>query len=252
MPDDKDLDEVMDRWDADFRSDSNLAFRVVAEGARRQRAQGATDSLIDWLKTALERPGLAAAFAILFILVGVGIGQFLQLRARSTEEDLTLTYRLTIDPLYRLKAVAGVDDLNSSDALKSPRLTEEQANVLLSSLGWLQGELGLSEPQYEKISALHSDYEREFDALFVELIQSHQAYQEIDSKRLANDVIDYFELYQLLQEQRRLSEESSRLTSELMQKVSQIIEPAQRERYRKLLHNVYPNFAKAGDARRDV
>lgn len=250
---DETLDKVMDRWESKFSADSGLLFKVMAEGARREREASSDEpgSLIEWLRGTLARPAFAAGFAVLFIFVGAGVSQFFHQGLGRNAEDLTLTYRLSIDPLYRMKAVAGIEDLKSGVA-EDAQLSKEQATVLLTSLGWLQGELGLTEPQYDKISALHSDYGSEFDKLFAELMQSHQAYREIDRKRMSNDVVDYFELYELLQRQKQLSEESSRLTAELMERVSEVINPEQRERYRKLFSGVYPDHSRTEKANTDA
>src|SRR5690606_37306209 len=111
-------------------------------------------------------------------------------------EEMTLTYRLSIDPLYRLEAVAGFGDAKGARETDSGP-TASEAPVLLAGLDWLQGELDLSKPQYERVSAVHGDYEVAFDELFVDLMASHRQYKQFDRKRMSNDVIDYFQLYEL-------------------------------------------------------
>lgn len=249
MPDDDKLLRALDRWESDYSPDRGLAARVRAEGERRREAaflREEEDSLFAWFRNTLARPGLAAAIAVMFILVGVGASQLFMQGLRPADDEVTLTYRLSIDPLYRLKAVTGVDDIRGSGRQNAA------PQVLLTGLGWLQGELDLSQPQYDTIYRLHGDYEKAFDELFVELLESHQAYQELDKRRMSNDVIDYFEVYELLQTQKRLSEESTRLTAELLEKVEAVIEPSQRARYRKLMDNLYPSLAEAGSVKADV
>ena len=251
MSDNDKLRRALDRWDSGFRPDSQLLFKVRAEAERRREAELSWEderSFLGWLRNALARPVFAGGFACLFALVGVGVSQLFLHGFNRASDELTLTYRLSIDPLYRLQAVAGVDEIKGQSGSAGT-----QAPVLLAGLGWLQGQLDLSRPQYERISALHGDYEGAFDDLFVRLLESHHAYQEFDRKRMSNDVIDYFKVYELLQTQKQLSEESTRLTEELLEKVGDVIEPGQRARYRKLLDNVYPGFGGEKDAgSRDV
>lgn len=247
MSDNDKLRRALDRWDSGFRADPHLLFKVRAEAERRREEELAWEDerpFFGWLKSALARPAFAGGFACLFVLVGVGVSQLFLNGFSRTSDELTLTYRLSIDPLYRLQAVAGVDEIRGQASVPGA-----QAPVLLAGLGWLQGQLDLSPPQYDQISALHGDYKSAFDTLFVRLLESHHDYQEFDRMRMSNDVIDYFKVYELLQTQKQLSEESTRLTAELLEKVGEVIEPGQRARYRKLLDNVYPGLAGEKDAR---
>ncbi|MDQ8184494.1 hypothetical protein [Pelagicoccus sp. SDUM812002] len=235
MSDDDKIDEILNRWDDGYSVDSELAERVRAQA----EAPSPGEEIVVWIGNALLRPGLAASFAAVFVLVGMGLSQLITGGARDSREELTLSYRLSIDPIYRLQAMTGADQFAHQGGVATPRKPVE-ASVLLAGLGWLQGALDLSEPQYRKVSALHNYYEVAFDELFTELVESHREFQALDRKRMENDVIDYFKLYELLQNQKRLSERSTQLTEELLSKVEQVIEPAQRARYRKLLDNIYP------------
>ncbi len=234
MSKDDKIDVLLDRWNSAFSPDPNLAARVRAEAERSAQRE----ATVTWVANALARPGLVAGFAAVFVLVGMGLSQLLPGRGRGASEELTLSYRLSIDPIYRLQAMTGAQQ----GFVASNRLSGE-APVLLAGLGWLQGALDLSEPQYKQVSALHSDYEAAFDDLFAQLVESYRDYQSFDRKRMENDVVDYFKLYELLQRQKRLSEESTRLTDELLSKVEQVIDPSQRARYRSLLENLYPRTA---------
>ena len=249
MKDDDKLDALMTRWDTGFEPDPTLVDRVRAQAASKARGAKSTtaaptsmDPFIEWLRGFLGRPAFAAGFAALFVLVGVGLNRIIDSGLRQTPDASTVTYRLSIDPLYRLKAIAGVSEVKGQQEALG-LLGQGREPVLAVGLGWLQGELNLSNQQYRRVSALHTTYEEAFDELFLELLATHNQYRQLDEKRMSNDVIDYFELYELLQNQRRLSEESSRLTAELLQKVAEIIGPEQRERYERLLHNLYPNLA---------
>ncbi len=200
---------------------------------------------------AFSRPGLAACFAAVFILVGMGLSQLLTGSSRGAGDEVTLSYRLSIDPIYRLQAMAGANRFGRRE-IRSANYDVGDAPVLSAGLGWLQGALDLSAPQYQKVMALHSDYEVAFDDLFSELVESHREYQEFDRKRMKNDVVDYFQLYELLQTQKKLSEESARLTEELLGKVEQVIDPSQRVRYRKLLDSIYPRSSVEGERGTDA
>lgn len=252
MSEDKKIDELLDRWTDGFQPDSTLAGRVRAQSRRLdERVVGDAGGLALWIGNTFSRPGLAAGFAAVFMLVGMGISQLLTQGFKEDREELTLSYRLSIDPLYRLQAMAGANEF-ASRPIMPVRHRSQEAPVLLAGLGWLQGQLDLSKPQYERVTALHGDYEIAFDELFAKLLESHRAYREFDKKRMDNDVIDYFQLYELLQTQKQLSQESTRLTEELLSKVEKVIEPAQRTRYRELLDNIYPSFSDSEKASTDA
>lgn len=249
MKDEKNLESLMNRWESGFSSDPDLLSKVKGQIRREEavaaRSGGAAPSagvegFIEWVRGMLTRPAFASAFAAVFVMVGMGLSQFLSGNLRSEPEGLTVTYRLSIDPLYRLQAVAGANEMKGQRAFEG----EERAPMLTASVGWLQGELNLSRAQYERVLALHSDYGDAFDELFLEMLSSHNQYRKLDQKRMSNDVIDYFQLYELLQNQRHLSEQSARLTTELLRKVSEIITPEQRERYQRLLDNIYPDLSR--------
>lgn len=238
MPDP--LDKSLARWKADFQPDRELAARVRAEvrsdgGYGQNRAM----PIAVWIGNAFSRPGLAACFAAVFVLVGMGVSQLLNLGLDRQGEEATLSYRLSIDPLYRLQAMAGAQEFASQN-LAPPTAATHAPPVLRVGLGWLKGELDLSQKQMTQVTRLHSEYESAFDELFGRLLESHRAYREFDRNRMDDDVIDYFGLYDLLQVQKQLSEESTQLTEELMEKVEQVISPSQRSRYRELLDTVYP------------
>lgn len=255
MPDEPKIDALLQRWNSDFTPDPLLVSRVKAQvrsAAARNRA-GQPVPFLQWCAAALSRPGLAAGFAGLFLLAGFGLSQvFLQGRGAAAEE-LKATYRLSIDPLYRLQAIAGARERDGGRlGLGADHPPGEDAQVMVAGLGWLQGALDLSPPQYRRVSALHSDYERAFDELFLDLLESYRAYREFDRARMSNDVIDYVQFYELLQTQKRLSEESALLTEELLGKVAAIIEPDQRERYREMLSKMYPDFGLRSEALGDA
>lgn len=252
MSDDDSLNKLLDGWKDDFRPDSSLASRVRAEADRvGNQERHRPSSVAVWMANVFARPGLVAGFAVVFVLVGMGVSQLVNNVWGGNRDEMTLSYRLSIDPLYRLQAMAGADEFANRRIVPIAQSTNE-APVLLAGLGWLQGQLDLSKAQYAQVSALHSDYEVAFDELFSQLVESHQAYREFDKGRMDNDVIDYFKLYELLQAQKHLSEESTRLTAELLSKVEQIIEPQQRARYRELLDTIYPDFSKKGPVTTDV
>lgn len=252
MAADDPVDEVLNRWKSEFESDSNLASRVRAQ-VRESGGYGTTRpaTVAVWIGNAFSRPGLAASFAAVFVLVGIGLSQLLMQGFASRGEEATLSYRLSIDPLYRLEAMAGADEFKDG-SLALPRSDSERPAVLLAGLGWLQGELGLSRAQLSAVTQLHSEYETAFNDLFAQLLQSHRAYRVFDRKRMDDDVIDYFEFYDLLQNQKKLSEQSTRLTEELLRKVEQVITPSQRVRYRELLDSIYPQFSKDSIETTDV
>ncbi|EDY83037.1 hypothetical protein VDG1235_2661 [Verrucomicrobiia bacterium DG1235] len=243
MSKDQSIDKLLNHWKDDFQADPYLSSRVRSEAARRQTIEGKRgDSVAIWIGNAFSRPGLAACFAAVFMLVGMGVSQLLNQGVVRDSDELTFSYRLSIDPLYRLQAMAGADEFTNRSVVPA-RHKSQEAPVLLAGLGWLQGQLDLSKPQYERVTALHGDYEVAFDELFAQLLESHRAYRAFDKKRMDSDVIDYFQLYELLQTQKQLSEESARLTEELLGKVEQVIEPSQRDRYRELLDSIYPSFS---------
>lgn len=252
MSEDEKIDELLDRWADGFVPDATLADRVRAQSRRHdERRPLEAGSVAVWFGSTFSRPGLAAGFAAVFMLVGMGISQLLTQGFREDREELTLSYRLSIDPLYRLQAMAGANEFANRPILPA-RHGSQEAPVLLAGLGWLQGQLDLSKPQYERVTALHGDYEVAFDELFAQLLESHRAYREFDKKRMDNDVIDYFQLYELLQTQKQLSQESTRLTEELLSKVQDVIEPSQRARYRELLDSIYPSFSDGGKTSTDA
>lgn len=254
MSEDDQLKRLMDKWESGFAPDPDLAYSIRARAAkerRRSRSPAATGptGLADWLRGLLGRPGFALAFASLFVLVGLGGARLLD-GVKAGADEVTVTYRLSIDPLYRMKAVAGVNGAKGR-LLDSPR-RDENEQVLLAGLGWLQGELNLSSRQFRRVSELHSNYEGAFDELFLDLLASHRQYRELDRQRMSDDVIDYLEFYELLETQKNLREESLKLTGELLQQVSDVITPEQRERYRRLLDHLYPRFSEKAKASRNV
>ncbi len=251
MSEDDKIDELLDRWDDGFRPDQSLAARVRAELPTERSGESGTLTVAAWLGDALSRPGLAACFAAVFVLVGMGVSQLISGGIRDSGDEVTLSYRLSIDPIYRLQAMAGADQFASREIVPASH-QDNEAPVLLAGLGWLQGALDLSEPQYKQVTALHSDYELAFDDLFAQLVASHRDYQAFDRKRMEDDVVDYFQLYELLQSQKSLSEESARLTEELLGKVEQVIEPSQRVRYRELLDNIYPRSSEESSKSTDA
>lgn len=235
------LEKALERWETEFQPDRDLADRVRAtardaEGYAPRRPA----TVAAWIGNAFSRPGLAACFAAVFVLVGFGVSQLLYQGMGRRSEEATISYRLSIDPLYRLQAMAGANEF-ANRSLAPMRETPEATPVLLAGLGWLQGELNLSKEQMTRVTELHSEYEASFDELFGQLLESHRAYREFDRSRMSNDVIDYFGLYDLLQKQKELSEESIRLTEELMREVEKVVTPSQRSRYRELLETVYPD-----------
>ncbi len=241
----------MSRWNDGFRSDPDLARKVRGSLPTEQAKFAKPSTVAVWIGNAFSRPGLAACFAAVFILVGMGLSQLLMGGYRGSGDEVTLSYRLSIDPIYRLQAMAGANQFGSREIQPADYNTVD-APVLSAGLGWLQGALDLTAPQYKKVTALHSDYEMAFDDLFSELVESHREYQEFDRKRMKNDVVDYFQLYELLQTQKKLSEESARLTEELLSKVEQVIDPSQRVRYRKLLDQIYPRSSVEGERGTDA
>ncbi|MBD5779301.1 hypothetical protein IEN85_07330 [Pelagicoccus sp. NFK12] len=247
MSEDDHIDKLMQRWHDRFRPDEDLAARVRAR-AERPASKG---TALEWIGNALSRPGLAAGFAALFVLAGMGLSQFVPLAGKDPGEQLTFSYRLSIDPIYRLQAMTGAEQF-ASEGIGPGSGKSPVAPVLLAGLGWLQGELDLTEPQYRQVSALHSNYEVAFDELFAELVESHRRFRAFDRKRMKNDVVDYFELYELLQSQKRLSEQSARLTAELLGKVEAVIEPSQKARYRKLLQSLYPDGSLGSEGSTDA
>ncbi|MBK1876390.1 hypothetical protein [Pelagicoccus mobilis] len=249
---DQEVDKLFDRWKDDFEPDPGLTARVRSALGQPRGRERDEKSLAIWFGNAFSRPGLAAGFAAVFVLVGMGLSQLLSSSGfGGGAQDMNLSYRLSIDPLYRLQAMAGADEF-ANQPIQPAQHSPNDAPVLLAGLGWLQGELDLSEPQYEQVTALHGDYEMAFDELFGELLESHRAYRAFDKQRMNSDVIDYFQLYELLQTQKDLSEKSARLTEELLLKVEQIIEPEQRTRYRELLDQVYPGFSPSEGSKTDA
>lgn len=242
------IDELLDRWNDGFRPDSSLAARVRTEA---QRGESRSFSVASWMGVVFARPGLVAGFAAVFVLVGMGLSQLISGGIRESGDEVTLSYRLSIDPIYRLQAMAGAVEFANREFVQTNQRVKD-APMLLAGLGWLQRALDLSEGQYQRVTALHSDYELAFDDLFAQLVSSHRDYQAFDRMRMENDVVDYFKLYELLQSQKRLSEESARLTEELLAKVEQVIEPAQRVRYRELLDNIYPRPSGKGHSSTDA
>lgn len=251
MHEDEKIEELLGRWKDDYEPDKDLPVRVRSSLGQRREREVESGALSAWISNALSRPGLAAGFAAVFVLVGMGVSQLLSEGFGGGRGELTLSYRLSIDPLYRLQAMAGADEF-ANQPIASTYRESQKAPVLLAGLGWLQGELDLSEPQYEQIRAVHGDYEAAFAELFAELLESHRAYRAFDRQRMDSDVIDYFELYELLQNQKQLSERSARMTAELLGKVEELIEPEQRTRYRALLDKVYPGFARSETSKTDA
>lgn len=251
MSKDDRIEELLDRWDDGFEPDQDLAARVRAELPTKGGRDSSSITVATWIGDAFARPGLVASFAAIFVLVGMGLSQLISGGIRESGDEVTLSYRLSIDPIYRLQAMAGADQFASREIIPA-RHQAKDAPVLLAGLGWLQGALNLSEPQYEQVTALHSDYELAFDELFAQLVASHRDYQAFDRKRMENDVVDYFQFYELLQSQKSLSEESARLTEELLGKVEQVIEPSQRVRYRELLDNIFPRSSEESSKSTDA
>lgn len=253
MQDNDKLDRLLDSWESEFEPDQDLAFKVRINAVRQREAArsrlSCAESIGEWLRLALCKPIYATGFAMLFILVGLGASRLMH-GFKQYSDQMTLTYRLSIDPLYRMQAVAGVRETNLG--LLGGAMPEESEPVLLAGLGWLQGELNLSNSQYALVSEIHSDYERSFDQLFTDLLTSHSEYQTLDRQRRSSDVIDYLQFYELLQKQKRLREESLELTSELLEKVSEIITPEQRGRYRRMIEQVYPDGSEYSAESRDV
>lgn len=242
MSEEEHIGELLDQWDTHFRPDADLAARVRAIAGSKGESDAQPRSIAVWFSDTFSRPGLAACFAGVFILVGMGLSQLITGGFRSSGDELTLSYRLSIDPIYRLQAMAGAEPFIDGTLMPVANRPQETA-VLLAGLGWLQGQLKLSDLQYEEVTALHSQYEGAFDDLFARLVESHRVFQTLDRKRMKDDVIDYFQVYELLQTQKKLSEESTRLTEELLGRVEEVIEPQQRTRYRELLDSVYPRTA---------
>lgn len=248
--DDK-ISRLLDRWEPEFKPDDGLSSRVHAALGQRSEPRSENERLASWFGNAFSRPGLVASFAAVFMLMGVGLSQLLSGGFSGEKEGLTLSYRLSIDPLYRLQAMAGAEQF-ANHPIMPARNTGQTVPVLLAGLGWLQGELDLSELQYQQVSALHGDYETGFDELFGQLLESHRDYRAFDRQRMNSDVIDYFQFYELLQKQKELSERSARLTRELLSKVEKVIEPDQRHRYRELLDEVYPGFMGDDNSKTDA
>ena len=239
MADDTHLKRSLDSWNDGFRPDPSLESGVLGRIRRaevRARPTLARADAFEWLRALWSRPLLAGGMAALFVLSGLGLSQLTRLGFAVGREESTVSYRLSIDPIYRLRAMAGLEDLKGGAVTAA-----SEAQVMAVGLGWLQGQLRLSDGQYEVVSALHATYEKSFDELFIEMLESYLKYRQLDRRRMSNDVIDYVQLYDLLQTQRRLSEESTRLTGELLRKVSEVISPDQRERYERLLEQMYPN-----------
>lgn len=244
MKDDEQLDEVLDNWESGFSPDSELLVNVRSriEKARLDELMHASvsiDTLGDWLRLLLGRPAFALGYAALFAFVGIGAASLFTGNFNAQPEELTLSYRLSIDPLYRLETVGGSPRAGQS-------ATANRSEVRLNGLGWLQDELDLSEPQFANVSALHTRYEQAFDEVFLDLLSSHAQYRELDKQRMSNDVIDYFQLFELLETQKRLSKESSKLTAELLKKVAEIITPDQKDRYEHLIKSLYPQAPQEG------
>lgn len=237
------LDKTFERWKAEFRPDPDLAARVRAdvrsEGGYGQQRRA---TVAVWIGNTFSRPGLVACFAVVFVLVGIGVSQILNIGMARQGDEATLSYRLSIDPLYRLQALAGAQEFASRSLAATVKSTNNTP-VLRVGLGWLEGELDLTEKQMAQVTQLHNEYESAFDELFGQLLESHRAYREFDRSRMDDDVIDYFELYDLLQTQKLLSEESTKLTEELMRKVERVISPSQRSQYRELLDRIYPRVS---------
>nr|WP_221774763.1 hypothetical protein [Pelagicoccus albus] len=229
---------MLDRWKNDFHPDADLAAKV-RRGASLKHLDGESGaSLSAWVLGMVSRPLLATGFAAVFVLVGMGISRLMSGDLESGNQELTVTYRLSVDPLYRLQTIAGANEFGTDREPEDADLRPEDP-VLLAGMGWLQGELNLSKPQFERVSALHGDYKIEFESLFGELLASHEAYKAFDEERMRSDVIDYLQLYELLENQKRLSERSARLTDELLSRVERVIEPKQRDRYREIVNSIY-------------
>lgn len=244
MEDDEKLDQIMDNWESGFSPDPKLSVSVRSRIERARvdellHATSSADTLGDWLRLLLGRPAFALGYAALFAFVGIGAASLFTGNHYKQPNELTLSYRLSIDPLYRLETVGGTPRVG-------PSTVANRTEVRLNGLGWLQDELDLSAPQFENVSALHTRYERAFDEVFLDLLASHSQYRELDKQRMSNDVIDYFQLFELLETQKRLSEESSKLTAELFKKVAEIITPDQKARYELLIKNLYPHTPEEG------
>lgn len=250
MDPDKKIDDLLSRWDVAHAPDPDLRRSVVQEIALRQRRafdEAASDenSFVAWARALASRPMLSGMAAAVFVLVGMGLTRIGTHFVSPGEDELTLSYRLTIDPIYRVQAMAGASDRGPTAA----RSAEER--FLVESLGWLQTELDLSPRQFERVSALHNSYESAFNSLFLKLLASYSRYGDLDRQRMSDDVIDYIAFYELLQEQERLKAMSSELTAELIEKVSQVVGPDQRERFRRLVQESYPSVPGPMDSRQE-
>ncbi len=231
--DSNDVHRRLDAWTFEPRPDPLLADRVIAEGERRQRHDQTTspspDSpLLGWLTRLLQQPGFAGAFAVLFLLLG-GVGTLLLLNLVSDHENpaRSVEYRLVIDPLYRLNPPAEVTSVQH----------QIDAGSVDGSLHWLRRELGLDQAQFDRLRALHREYDLVFARLFEDLRTTEDRVQDFEALRRQRELVDFMEVFRVLETFRQLEAESSRSTSEYVSRVSRIVSAEQRHRLLELLES---------------
>ncbi|MCH6258515.1 hypothetical protein MLD52_18280 [Puniceicoccaceae bacterium K14] len=217
-PDHDELDELLDAWKVPFQRDEELLQRT----SKRVRSESAhLDISSNKLVFLLSRPLYASLAAAALVVLGVFLANVTGPRNTSSENQSIASYRSMIDPVYRLKRGAPYS---------------KEVNLSESTITWLKDELHLSKKQYIAIESLHNSHQPLFYTLYRELESLEHGYTAFDASRKNDDVIDFIALFELLQKQKEIRQQSIEETIHLINEMYQLLSLEQQKAFEKIIN----------------
>ncbi len=225
----EDLDSTrrqLEKWRINPPVDSALTDQVLQRMRQSTAASPPRSTFGDWLNQFWQRPLYAGGLALLSISVGGVLAVLTNPFGNSSiDPELPAGYRLVIDPLYRL------------DQANQPAEASWQFSVgaVNESLSWLREELDLTSEQYVKLESLHQEFGPTFASIFQDLQLRESEVQNFEIMRRESELIDFLQVYRVRNDYRQLQQRASSSTAELVERVSQLVNTKQRQRYFELL-----------------
>ena len=222
MPDNKDrLKERLNDWRINMPADIGMKSRVLAEIKDRESRQSVLHTIYSWiLRDRVASAALACSAILAVCTVSLLVhSNHLSRQMESDRQD----YVLMIDPISRVNAAA----LKDGHAARN--------DSVVASLAWMKNRFHLSREQFKQLVQLHAEYSDHLTTLYKELSAIQSRYDTFDQRRLANEEIDYMELYDLLQQRDAARKDSVQTSRELVELVLRVLTPEQKRAYMSMI-----------------
>ncbi|MFZ5497351.1 MAG: hypothetical protein ACOZE5_18675 [Verrucomicrobiota bacterium] len=115
-------------------------------------------------------------------------------------------------------------------------------DTLEGRLAWMRTELGLTDEQFTRIKELHQASHPRLRAMSAQVALMQAEFAEFERTRRTADRVDFLEFARFVESQRELSRQCVDSTRRLVLASAEVMTPAQRQHYMRLVATVEPQI----------